>query len=405
MNVLMVIGDYFPGPEGGAERQCRKLVRALSETGHSCCVLTRCHRFGCVRITKDEGSTICRVGRLWPVFSTFEAIYRKLLLRSCVRDEKTLHTVLFWGLLPFRWLSRLAFLIELRGVIHRLQLRPDVIHVHESGWLAGVGSWLGNVQHIPVLCKVRNTPALDVIGYDVPFRRRWERLRRSACFIALHDQLRIELIDAGIDPSRITVIPNGVELPQPSADTRNPDEVLYVGNFFQGATHKGFDVLIRAWGIVHKANATARLTMVGAGDCEAWKKLACEVGCENSISFEGSTTDPGKYYRRAAMFVLPSRHEGMSNALLEAQSYGLPAVVSDIPANRAVVVDGDTGVCYPTEDADALAKQILLLLLDNGAIRIQMGTAARGRIYEAFSVEFVCAKLIRLYQELRERSG
>ena len=398
MNILMVIADYYPGPEGGAERQCRKLVHALSKIGHTCCVLTSCHRFGCARITKDAGSKVFRVGRLWPVFSLLEVACRKLLLGCCIRNERALHAILFWALLPIRWLARLAFLIELRSVIHRLQPRPDVIHVHESGWLAGVGIWLGKILRVPVVCKVRNTPALDVIGYDVPFRKRWEKLRRAARFIALHDQLRVELLDAGIDSSRISVIPNGVELPHFSVGGENPCEVLYVGNFSQGSAHKGFDILIRAWGSVSAANPDARLIMVGGGNYDRWVALAQACGCADSVCFLGPVRDIASFYQRACLFVLPSRREGMSNALLEAQSYGLPAVVSDIPANRAVVCDGVNGVLFQTEDCDMLAKQILRLLSDID-LREKMGAAARIRMEQAFSMETVCARLISFYKK------
>ncbi len=397
MNVLMVIWDYYPGPEGGAERQCRKLVRTLSESGYTCCVLASCHQFTCSRHTKDEGRPVFRIGRFWPVFSRLEFFCRKLLVGSCIRDEKALHTILFWGLLPFRWLARLAFLIELRGFVHSLRPRPDIIHVHESGWLAGVGSWLGKIFCVPVVCKVRNTPALDVIGYDVPFRCRWERLRRTASFIALHETLQAELWAAGISRAHTIVIPNGVDIPSEVVGERDPEHVLYVGNFSQGAAHKGFDILIRAWGIVHRANVSARLTMLGGGDCKRWMVLAEKYLCRASICFQGSTADPAPFYQKASLFVLPSRHEGMSNALLEAQSYGLPAVVSDISANCAIVSDGVNGLLFPSEDYQVLAQHILRLLEDR-VMRERMGIAARARMEMLFSMQVVSQALVTFYR-------
>jgi glycosyltransferase involved in cell wall biosynthesis len=271
--------------------------------------------------------------------------------------------------------------------------------VHESGWLAGVGVWLGGRLGIPVVCKVRNTPALDIIGYDVPFRRTWEKLRRKAHYIALHNGLRHELLREGISDDAISVIPNGVVIPPPSKQERNRNEVLYVGNFSQGSSHKGFDVLIRAWGMVHEKKPLARLTMVGGGKYDHWLALAEIYQCAGSICFCGAVAEPELYYSRASLFVLPSRHEGMSNALLEAQSFGLPVVVSDIPANRAVVEHEVTGLIVPSGDADALAQAICGLLCDVELCTL-LGANARERIKKRFSSDQVVERLLALYRKL-----
>lgn len=398
MNILMMSWDYYPGPEGGAERQCRKIAHAMSGLGHTCFVVARRHEFRTSGNEHDGPVSVVRLGLFVPFFVFLAHAVQRSVLFCCRGDARYQRVLGFWLQVPFGWLARLSFLVGLWSLLKRMPGAFDVVHVHESGWLAGVGVWLGNRLDIPVVCKVRNTPPLEIVGYDVPFRKRWEKLRLRASYIALHDSLRDELIDAGVEPEHISVIPNGVELPSCS-DQRNPHEVLYVGNFSQGAAHKGFDVLIRAWGIVHEANPAARLTMVGGGDCDRWKQMAREVGCLNSISFEGGTTDPGQYYRRASIFVLPSRHEGMSNALLEAQSYGLPAVVSDIAANQAIVQNGVNGRCYDVEDENALAN-MLLLLLGDPELRAKMAAASVARIKQSFEIGIICAKLLALYEQM-----
>jgi glycosyltransferase involved in cell wall biosynthesis len=86
----------------------------------------------------------------------------------------------------------------------------------------------------------------------------------------------------------------------------------------------------------------------------------------------------------------------LSNALLEAQSRGIPAVVSDIPGNRMVIEEGENGLIVPVADAKALARAILRLRADP-ALRARMGVRARERVRQRFSLETVTARLEEVY--------
>jgi len=397
----MLLWDYWPGPEGGAERQCRGLVQELGLRGVECVVVTSWSRFSIAKSGQDGAADVRRFGIFCPVTTFFKQRYQRLARLFPAKHDSFVRALGFWLLLPMEWLGRLSFLLE---VLIRLRTNPghiNVLHVHETSWLAGVGAWLGKRWKIPVVCKVRNTPALEVIGYDTPCRRHWDDLRRQASFIALHASLQQELIAEGIPESRISVIPNGVDLPSLPVRQGESNEVLYVGNFSQGASHKGFEILIQAWALVHQALPFAQLTMVGGGDLHKWKELAKKLGCAGSVRFTGAVQDPGPYYQRAALFVLPSRHEGMSNALLEAQSWGLPAVVSDIPANRAVIEDRVNGILVPVGNHQAFAEAIVDLLRHADA-RKAMGRAARDNTEHRFSREHVTSRLVALYEKVVE---
>jgi glycosyltransferase involved in cell wall biosynthesis len=89
----------------------------------------------------------------------------------------------------------------------------------------------------------------------------------------------------------------------------------------------------------------------------------------------------------------------MSNALLEAQSWGLAVVASDIPANRALVDDGINGLVVPVGDVDALAAAVIRLL-DDAALRARLGRAARERVAREFAMDSVVDRLCALYDRL-----
>ncbi|MCX6995545.1 MAG: glycosyltransferase family 4 protein, partial [Kiritimatiellaeota bacterium] len=274
----------------------------------------------------------------------------------------------------------------------------DLIHVHTSEWIAGFAVWLGRRLRCPVLCKVATLPALPALSRRVPFGRAWDRLRRQAEFVALNEAMAAELRAAGVPEQRVRVVPNSVELPDCSGRREDTDLVLFVGNLTQHE-YKAFDTLFDAWALVHAEHPSARLAVLGGGDPTPWERYLDARGCRAAVVFEGFVRDVNTWYARAAVLVLPSRQEGMSNALLEAQSWGVPAVVSDIPANLAVVSDGENGLVAAVNDADALAAGMLRLLRD-ARLRADMGAAARRRTEQRYALEVVADRTCAVYETL-----
>ncbi|MDE0840495.1 MAG: glycosyltransferase, partial [Kiritimatiellae bacterium] len=165
---------------------------------------------------------------------------------------------------------------------------------------------------------------------------------------------------------------------------------------------KGFDVLFEAWVQVIDQRPDAKLTVVGVGDAAPWQAyLAGHAKASESVTFMGRLDDPYEAYLGAGVFVLPSRVEGMSNALLEAQSSGLACVVSDIPGNRAVVSHDVNGLTVPVGDAGALAEGMLRLLGDTD-LRARLGHAAREHMEQRFGLARVVDQLTDLYRSLVE---
>jgi glycosyltransferase involved in cell wall biosynthesis len=249
-----------------------------------------------------------------------------------------------------------------------------------------------------VVCKESTFPVLPPIEDGTPFAAALRRWRARQDFIVMNDRMAAAMKERGIPEARIHVIPNGVEVPPAATPVAERSGVLYVGNFSQREA-KAFDVLIDAWAIVHAAEPRASLTCLGGGDSSAWQEYARHKGCGESVAFPGFVDEPSVFYQQSALLVLPSRREGMSNALLEAQGWGLPAVVTDIPGNRAVVRDGENGIVVPVDDPQALAAGILRLWRDAGA-RSAMGSAARRRMLERYSMERVAASVTALYAAL-----
>jgi glycosyltransferase involved in cell wall biosynthesis len=107
------------------------------------------------------------------------------------------------------------------------------------------------------------------------------------------------------------------------------------------------------------------------------------------------------YLQAADLFVLPSRAEGLSNALLEAMAAGLPVVATRVGGTADVIISGENGLLVPPEDASALAEA-LTSLFQNTARKEELGCAARRTVETRYAISSVAACYLELYQRLAQ---
>jgi glycosyltransferase involved in cell wall biosynthesis len=185
-----------------------------------------------------------------------------------------------------------------------------------------------------------------------------------------------------VTPTRSQVIPNGIELrasmgeaaPLASIPAVTPGVPVLccVGRL---DPQKGIDVLLAA---LHSLRSRAwRLWLVGDGpELENLQGLARQLNLQDQVDFLGFRADVAALLQASAIFVLPSRYEAMSLALLEALAAGRPCVVTDVGENAAVIETGVNGLVVPAEDPQRLAAALEQLLAD-ASLRQRMGQAAQ----------------------------
>ena len=233
------------------------------------------------------------------------------------------------------------------------------------------------------------------------------RCRTADAVVALSPAIRAELEAAGYDPARIHDLPNGVPVPEipwsPRQGWQEAPVVVFVGRL---APEKNLGMLVAAWPLVREAYPQARLVLVGEGPERA--NLEAQIGrlgMHGAIELAGPKSDPTPLLRSADLFVLPSREEGMSVALLEAMALGVPAVASDIPGNRGLVDHGEHGLLFAPGDPKAAAAAILAAWADPEAALLRAG-AARRRVVERYSIEAMARGHLALFDALsRARIG
>jgi glycosyltransferase involved in cell wall biosynthesis len=253
-------------------------------------------------------------------------------------------------------------------------------------------------------------------------RRIGLRCRQADAFVSISNAIEKELMEAWhsgtmrpaplleiLHPTpgtpRIVRISNGVPVPksawQPRPEWRAAPRAVFVGRL---APEKGLDTLFDAWPAVRGTYPDAQLIVYGEGPQrplleDQARRLALALGRGQAVDLAGITAEPREVLRGADLFVLPSREEGMSIALLEAMALGIPLVASSIPGNRQLVSDFDQGRLVPPDDPERLAQAIVEQWGDFDRA-IGMSRAARERVESEFSIQVVARKHLALFREI-----
>jgi glycosyltransferase involved in cell wall biosynthesis len=271
------------------------------------------------------------------------------------------------------------------------------------------------------IAKIAGSPKLISSRRDMGvFRERWQNwgYRLAAgLFDQVHtvsEQVRQFSIQKDrIDPARAVVVYNGVDLDdgrvRVSRDAMRrsldcaPDQVIIttVANIRRV---KGIDVLLKAVARIKEAYPDLLLVIAGGISttkenqrfANEVKQLTRALDLEKNVRFLGSSARVPELLQASEIFILPSRSEGFSNALLEAMSFALPCVATSVGGNPEVVVDGVTGFLVPPEDVVALVDRTLTLL-QNPKLRLQLGFAARSRVEAQFTTAAMVSRVVASY--------
>ncbi len=217
--------------------------------------------------------------------------------------------------------------------------------------------------------------------------------------------LRFSRDVGGLDPSRLAVIPNGIDPapydaaePVPRAAIGVPDDAhlaLYVGRL---DPQKGLPDLLDAAERVIDRRPGWHLALAGDGPDRDWLlgQLASRPALTGRVHWLGPRDDVPGLLKSADVLVLASLWEGMPNAVLEAMAARRPVVGTAVEGTEDLVVPGRTGWLVPPRDPDALYRA-LAEAADDPARRKRLGDAARVRVEQEYSIDVTVAAYERLW--------
>lgn len=378
--IWMLTSSFYPHI-GGAEQQAQRLSQQLVAQGWEVTILTRRHN---------------------PRYAYLPAACESI-------DGVPVRRVFSNG--SFK-LGSLLYLLAGLWYLWR-HARQDVYHAHDLGAPALL-SVLAKL-----LCGGRSVVKLrgGVAQYErlrpfLLFRLQFWFLKNGVdCFVAVNRDVIDYFKQRGVGAEKLTYIPNGIDVQQfrPVAKAEkaalrralglaaDAKVVLFVGRL---ETVKGPDVLLQAWQqLPAPLRRQARLIFVGEGSkTERLRTFVAQSELAH-VCFAGRQENIADYYQAADLFVLPSRSEGLSNALVEAMACGLPVISSAVGGALDLIEPDVDGCLFPNEDAAVLSCAIARFLQAPGPYAAM---AARGRrlVEEKVSLPKVAAAFAGLYTDL-----
>ena len=300
---------------------------------------------------------------------------------------------------------RLACTSLLRFICLILSGKVSVLHVHtaaeNSFWRKSIFMFIALLSRKPVILHIHS-------GKFPTFY--WEKcsllgkfiirffLNRSDHLIVLSTQW-ISLIKSITKNSKVCVIPNFVEIPEMKFDEAQQREectILFLGRL---NNDKGLFDLVNALTLIKHDYPSLRLEICGDGDASKLIDLISKLNLKENINFNGwiSGDLKVKLLQKATIYVLPSYFEGLPMGVLEAMSYGLPVIASDVGGIPDIVKSGNNGLLIKPGDIQGLSQAINSMLKYPNK-REMFSKKAREVVAEFFSSKAVLPKIDELYK-------
>lgn len=291
----------------------------------------------------------------------------------------------------------------------------DIVHTHDL-WSNLLGIPAARLAGVPAIVSSRR----DLAHFDWYQGRRRTWLRRiqnlSGAVVANATPIRDALItEDGFAPEKLRVIHNGIDLEkfQRRGHGREIRKHLFPGVEGQmivlvGNMHtdvKGHPWLIDSAPAVVREFPSTRFVFVGDGELRmSFEQRVARLELGANFIFLGRRADVPEILSCCDIAVLPSRAEGLPNAILEYMAAQLPAIATRVGGNIELIEDGVTGLLVPPENAQALAAALLQLLRDADLAR-RLGANGHEFAARNFSFEKLVSDVDALYSELLKRSA
>ena len=296
------------------------------------------------------------------------------------------------------------------------RVKADVLHCDNTHTTALLGAWLARVP-VKVWTKHAMEPAFEAVR-EPSLRQRlapslWLSIGLATRVLAISRAIERELLDLGVPQRKLLVMPlpiadreaAGIGRSEARIDLECDTADLVFSTIGRAVPVKGWDILLNAFRIVLDELPHARLLLAGstgAGDERAcFESLGRQVALlklAGRVRFLGHVTDIEPLLAASDAFVLPSRSEGYSLALLEALAAGLPVVSTRVGIAPDVVSDGRNGFLVEREDAADLARRMIAIARDPRSR--ERRDAAPARIPGVPTVPEHAAALLKLYKTL-----
>lgn len=203
-------------------------------------------------------------------------------------------------------------------------------------------------------------------------------------------------------PEKISILHNGVRMPDYLKNEYGDQNILFLGRLEKP---KGIYDLLKAIPLILEQVSNAMFYIGGDGETEVCKAIADKNGFSNHVKFLGWVRgkEKEKYLKQCSIFTLPSYHEGMPMSVLEAMSYGLAIVTTDVGGLPQMIDDGINGIMNKSGDVQSIQSN-MIELLNNSEYKKRIAQCGYNKVCEYFNIEQNIDKLNEMYYKLTSES-
>jgi len=313
--------------------------------------------------------------------------------------------ILKWLLVPFFLVSQCIHMILLSR-----KYKVSLIHAHwiiPQGLLAVICRQCRLVsKHIRILCTSHGGDLFSLQGGLLETLKRYV-FRHCDHATVVSAAMRDRLVSMGCSTGNISVQSMGVDLTSkfvPDENAVKSRDIVYVGRLVE---KKGVETLIGSISLLKKNHPELTLTLIGEGpERPDLAQQSRQLGLTEQVKFLGSMPNDRvpEFYQSARIAVVPSivaadgDQEGLGLVAVEAMGCGCATIVSDLPALRDVVVDGETGLVFKAGDNADLAEKISTLM-NKPELSAQLGRAGRQSVTDKFDWRTVGSRYLEIIDQ------
>jgi glycosyltransferase involved in cell wall biosynthesis len=282
--------------------------------------------------------------------------------------------------------SKAGFIARVAAIGSRV---PVVYSPHNFAFHAGVPRWQAHIfAFVERLAARFLTAKIITVSNGEQAMARQFGVGKPDLFVTVH---------SGVDLSAFS---RRVDRPEQKTALGVPREAQLVGVVGRLSEQKNPLDFVRLATRVHEKNPTVHFTWIGDGPLEeSARELALELGVGNVLHFIGQREDVPADLQALDVFVMTSRWEAFSLALLEAMACGLPVVATRLPGIAEAVTEGESGFLLSVGDVDGMSAAVLSVLSDVDLAK-RMGAGARRRVEQDFTRVQMMNRLMLVYQSL-----
>lgn len=374
MNILFTIRYFYPFV-GGTEKQAFTLASSLVKKGIQVKIITS------------------RFDRTWQKREIIDDVE---VVRLCSPRIKVLGACIF--------------LTCLAGYLIRHRNQYSLIHAFQIGYTSSLSIVTGILLRKPSLLKLASSGR----GGDIQRAQRtlWGKVflcmaKKASRIIIVSRTVEEELVAESVDHAKLCPISNGVDLnayhhggekSQARKELGIPDKktIIYTGRL---SPEKGVDFLVRSFSKV-KQSLNCQLVIIADGPEKKYiMRIIDRFEVSDAVLLMPTVDDVPSYLKAADLFILPSRFEGLSNALLEAMACSLPIVSTRVGGSIDIIKEGINGLLVDSESDEQLIDAIARVFSDP-TLASSLGENARKSIETHHDMDSIADKYREVYNSL-----